>query len=89
MPRVVRVKKTTLSIEICMLWVPEYNVLYNGEIALEQGIESVNNASTENFWELLPIERMKVKDDVLPGQYKNQILNVLKKKQLKPFKCMV
>jgi tetratricopeptide (TPR) repeat protein len=42
----------------------EYNTLYNGNIALDKGIASVNNAFTENFWELLPIERMEVKDEV-------------------------
>lgn len=41
----------------------EYNLLYNGGLALEKGLESVNNAFTENFWELLPVERMEVKDE--------------------------
>lgn len=41
----------------------EYNILYNGDIALQQGLVSVNDAFTENFWELLPIERFEVKDD--------------------------
>ncbi|MFD1062540.1 tetratricopeptide repeat protein [Winogradskyella litorisediminis] len=41
----------------------EYNILYNGEIALQQGLESVNNAYTENFWELLPVERFEAKTD--------------------------
>ncbi|MCC1483516.1 type IX secretion system periplasmic lipoprotein PorW/SprE [Winogradskyella immobilis] len=42
----------------------EFNTLYNGDIALQKGIATVNNAFTENFWELLPIERMEVKDEV-------------------------
>ncbi len=51
----------------------KYNILYNGNIALDRGVESVNNAFTENFWELLPVERMDVSDDVfLPGQKKNE-----------------
>ncbi|TCK67776.1 protein involved in gliding motility SprE [Winogradskyella wandonensis] len=41
----------------------EYNILYNGEIALQQGLETVNNAYTENFWELLPIERFEANTD--------------------------
>lgn len=41
----------------------EYNILYNGEIALQQGLEGVNNAYTENFWELLPVERFEAKTD--------------------------
>lgn len=50
----------------------KYNVLYNGNIALQQGIEGVNNAYTENFWEILPVERMKVSDEIQkPGETKN------------------
>jgi hypothetical protein len=49
-----------------------YNILYNGELALERGKLAINNELTENFWELLPVERMEVKDDIfLPGQSKN------------------
>ena len=42
----------------------EYNILYNGDIALQNGLASVNDAFTENFWELLPIERFEIKDEV-------------------------
>jgi len=42
----------------------EYNILYNGELALQQGLESVYNAYTENFWELLPVERFEAKDEI-------------------------
>jgi len=50
----------------------KYNILYNGEIALENGRNTVNNAFTDNYWELLPVERMQVEEDVmLPGQSKN------------------
>lgn len=49
-----------------------YNILYNGELALERGKLAINNELTENFWELLPVERMEIKDDIfLPGQSKN------------------
>ncbi len=50
-----------------------YNILYNGEIALERGKLAVNDQFTENFWELLPVERMKVSEEVfLPGETRNQ-----------------
>lgn len=50
----------------------EFNVLYNGYNALEQGRTDLNNAYTDNYWELLPIERMQITDEiVLPGQSKN------------------
>lgn len=62
----------------------KYNVLYNGNIALERGKESVNNQYTENFWELLPVERMDVKDDVfLPGQTKNEDFERAEEKAIK------
>ncbi|MGK0430276.1 MAG: hypothetical protein ACJARX_001952, partial [Psychroserpens sp.] len=51
----------------------KYNILYNGNIALEKGRETVDNAATDNYWELLPIERMQVTEDIImPGQSKNQ-----------------
>ena len=50
-----------------------YNILYNGNIALESGRATVDNAATDNYWELLPVERMEIKDDLfLPGQAQNQ-----------------
>ncbi|MEO1030073.1 MAG: hypothetical protein AAFX55_01650 [Bacteroidota bacterium] len=62
----------------------EYNILYNGDIALERGRLAVNDAFTENFWELLPVERMKVSDDVfLPGQSKNADFERAEEKAIK------
>ena len=62
----------------------KYNILYNGEIALQRGVDGVNNAFTENFWELLPVERMKVNDDIfLPGQSKNADFERAEEKAIK------
>ncbi|WP_338101648.1 tetratricopeptide repeat protein [Psychroserpens algicola] len=62
----------------------KYNILYNGNIALEKGRETVDDAATDNFWELLPIERMQVKDEiVLPGQSKNQDFERAEEKAIK------
>ena len=62
----------------------KYNILYNGEIALENGIESVDDAFTDNYWELLPVERMQVSDEiVLPGQTKNQDFERAEEKAIK------
>ena len=62
----------------------KYNVLFNGNLALERGKESVNNQYTENFWELLPVERMDVKDDMfLPGQTKNEDFERAEEKAIK------
>lgn len=50
----------------------KYNILYNGDIALEKGITDLKSGYNDNFWEILPVERMQVsKDAVLPGQTKN------------------
>ncbi len=47
----------------------EYNILYNGEVALNKGILDLKTQYKDNFWERLPIERMQVnKEDILPGQ---------------------
>lgn len=50
----------------------EYNILYNGQIALDKGIESIKANSVDNFWKRLPIERMQIKEDFTPdGKTKN------------------
>nr|WP_321234009.1 hypothetical protein [uncultured Psychroserpens sp.] len=62
----------------------KYNVLYNGNIALEKGRETVDNAATDNYWELLPIERMQIKDEIiLPGESKNQDFERAEEKAIK------
>ncbi|WP_243694645.1 type IX secretion system periplasmic lipoprotein PorW/SprE [Flavobacterium psychrotolerans] len=47
----------------------EYNILYNGGIALNKGIVDLKEQYKDNFWERLPIERMQINKEVLlPGQ---------------------
>ncbi|AXG69030.1 tol-pal system protein YbgF [Kordia sp. SMS9] len=47
----------------------KYNVMFNGKVALEEGRTALMNAYIDNYWEILPIERMEILDDVtLPGQ---------------------
>ena len=61
-----------------------YNILYNGYIALEQGRKTVDNAATDNFWEILPVERMQVEEDIfLPGQSRNQDFDRAEEKAIK------
>ncbi len=46
----------------------KYNVLYNGEIALQTGIIDLKSGYYDNFWETLPIERMQVsEEEMMPG----------------------
>ena len=48
------------------------NILYNGGIALDKGVEEVKLQNNDNFWEILPVERMQVTEDNLaPGNTKN------------------
>ncbi len=62
----------------------KYNVLYNGYLALEKGRETVDDAFTDNYWELLPIERMQVSEEVLlPGQSKNSDFERAEEKAIK------
>jgi hypothetical protein len=36
------------------------NILYNGGVALEKGITDLKSQNKDNFWELLPVERMQI-----------------------------
>jgi tetratricopeptide (TPR) repeat protein len=38
----------------------KYNVLYNGNIALEKGITDVKATYTDYFWDILPLEQMQI-----------------------------
>lgn len=50
----------------------EYNVLYNGNLAMETGLNELVATYNDNFWDILPIERMPDKEEsILPGQTKN------------------
>jgi hypothetical protein len=50
----------------------EYNILYNGNLALDAGLENLKATFKDDFWETLPIERMPEKEEnFLPGETKN------------------
>ena len=42
----------------------KYNVLYNGNIAFEQGRAELNASYQDDFWEILPVERLEVTDAI-------------------------
>lgn len=49
----------------------KYNVLYNGNIALETGIADLANQYEDNYWELLPIEPLHIEEEKalkIPGE---------------------
>lgn len=50
----------------------EYNVLYNGNIALDKGVNELKTTYTDNFWEVLPVERMQATEEEMgPTDKKN------------------
>ncbi|WP_034060045.1 type IX secretion system periplasmic lipoprotein PorW/SprE [Lacinutrix jangbogonensis] len=62
----------------------EYNILYNGFIALEKGRETLNEAYKDNYWDILPVERMQILDDImLPGESKNSNFKTSEEKAVK------
>ncbi len=47
----------------------KYNVLFNGTEALKKGQQTLNDIFEDNYWEILPVERMQVDEDLfLPGK---------------------
>ena len=45
----------------------KYNVLYNGNIAFKEGMEQLNANYEDNYWEILPIEPLKIDELAIPG----------------------
>ncbi|MFS1520121.1 gliding motility protein [Flavobacterium covae] len=47
----------------------KYNTVYNGDVALQAGIDGLKKSYVDDFWEILPVERMQVEEEnFLPGQ---------------------
>jgi len=62
----------------------EYNVLYNGNIAYEKGLTSLKTTYQDNFWELLPIERISGGEAIASKeQPKNQDFEKAEEKAVK------
>ncbi|MFM7018513.1 tetratricopeptide repeat protein [Flavobacterium sp.] len=60
------------------------NVLYNGNLALEKGIVELKSQYKDNFWSILPVERMQISEEqMMPGQNKNQNFEVAETKATK------
>ncbi len=52
--------------------VTKYNVLFNGNEALKKGVEELRISYSDNFWEVLPLERLDISDEMMmPGDKKN------------------
>lgn len=45
----------------------KYNILYNGDVAFQKGLEQLNANYKDDYWNILPIEPLKVDELALPG----------------------
>ena len=45
--------------------VSSYNVLFNGAASFDEGLLQTRNSFNENFWEILPVERIKISDEII------------------------
>ncbi|MDX1753781.1 MAG: hypothetical protein R3259_11375, partial [Salinimicrobium sediminis] len=62
----------------------EYNTLYNGNLALDLGVEALNESYLDNYWGILPVERMEIREEVLaPGENLNPNFAVAEEKAVK------
>jgi tetratricopeptide (TPR) repeat protein len=62
----------------------EYNTLYNGNVAYEKGKDELSLSFRDNFWEILPIERIQPPEEaILPGESKSPDFNRAEEKSIK------
>ena len=62
----------------------EYNTLYNGNLALELGKQELNQNYVDDYWNILPVERMQVREEiVLPGTSRNPNFAIAEEKAVK------
>ena len=60
------------------------NTLYNGRVAFDKGKQDIVQTYKDNFWELLPVERLIVSEDVrLPNEVLNQNFDKAEEKAAK------
>ncbi len=45
--------------------VSSYNVLFNGSSSVEEGIQEEYSETKEDYWDILPIEKIKLSDDII------------------------
>lgn len=63
----------------------EYNTLYNGNLAFDDGKEQLAYGFRDNFWEILPVERINIEEaeTKAPGASKNADFNRAEEKAAK------
>ena len=43
----------------------KFNTLYNGHLALENGQQTLIDSYVDNYWEILPVERMEIRQEII------------------------
>lgn len=62
----------------------KYNILYNGDIAFQSGKNALIESFYDDYWNILPVERMEVSDNLLlPGTAKNPNFERAEEKSVK------
>lgn len=62
----------------------EYNAIYNGDLALTGGKDELSLTYNDNFWEILPVERFELKEDLVkPKEEGNANFNRAEEKAAK------
>lgn len=61
----------------------EYNVLYNGGVGFEKGLEDINEKSKNNFWKRLAVEKMQLSDGSINDTAKNANFDLAETKATK------
>ncbi len=46
----------------------KYNILFNGENGLKKGVVAVDAGAKDDYWKLIPIEKMQIIDEVVSGE---------------------
>lgn len=62
----------------------EYNTLYNGNLALDLGKEELIQTYQDNYWNILPVERMQLREEILlAGESENPNFKIAEEKAVK------
>lgn len=62
----------------------KFNVLYNGEVAFDEGKKAIDASYKDNYWEILPVERLEVKEQIIaPGAAQNANFEIAEEKAAK------
>ena len=62
----------------------EFNAIYNGDVAFTEGKQELALSFQDNFWEILPVERIELKEELtLPSESTNPKFNRAEEKAAK------